>query len=174
MASTSIPGVFTCSNCNKYYHYCNACPQKWNCSNIPCEFEGKLWEVKAHIISECKYRTEKCEYCDVPFPFQEMKSHLETCVRKRVECAYCEEHIIIGDVEKHKMKCLVETAAQFKIFEKLYGNKLVMAWIEKGAKLVGPRDFSEELFNTDQEGYLTRVEAQWVLQIRAYEFSRLM
>ena len=79
------------------------------CTNFKkeCDWEGKLINLKQHLKTNCFFEEIDCTNteCRVKIPRKELKSHLENCEFKKIDCKFCKNLIIIKELQNHEKFC---------------------------------------------------------------------
>lgn len=73
-----------------------------------CGWIGKLSERKLHLSNDCTKEIIQCENypnCTFKAPRDEVQIHLTQCEFRTIKCEYCEEKILYKNIEDHIKQC---------------------------------------------------------------------
>jgi len=78
---------------------------------VPCDLCGRRLvpaELDLHKVTDCPKRQTACKYCNLPFLYSELESHMAYCGSKSGKCELCFKSVAKSKMEEHlKTSCPV-------------------------------------------------------------------
>jgi len=68
------------------------------CNIEGCDISGSYNDMQKHLIN-CI--SQLCENCNIKFPSTKIKIHSVNCIKKLINCPFCFEEMIAGNIKEH-------------------------------------------------------------------------